>query len=191
MESDEEPLQSDSFAPPLASDFARRVIRQARAQRRRQLRRRLAILCVISAAVGFGASTIVRVRLARPGAQLASSPRLSTEGDLKPTVRLVDTAEHPALKPPILGRRFDDGTAADNNPGVRNSAAPASLTVQDSITGTPSQALEIEAHAHGEEAEVAAAPEALPAAAPVTSPPHPAPELPGTGTVEQPTLQRP
>jgi hypothetical protein len=192
MNSDEEPLQGDSFAPPLPSDFARRVIRQARAQRHRQSRRRLVVLCVICAGVGFGASTLVRARLAKPNAGFASSPSgRSNKSNLKPPVRLADRAEHPALKTPILGRRYDDASAANNGPAARKSSAIGNLAVRESAAAKQSQMLVIESPAHSEEGDLAAPGEAMRPEAPATAPPRPAPELPGASSMGQPSLQPP
>jgi hypothetical protein len=192
MNSDEEPLQGDSFAPPLARDFAGRVIRQARAHRRRQFRRRLAVLCVICAGVGFGASTLVRARLPKPNAEFASSPPgPSIDGGLKPPAKMVDGAGHPALKTPILGRHYDDASAAENGPAARNSSATGNLAVQESAVTKQSQMLVIESPAHSEEGDVAAPSEAMRPEAPAAPPPRPAPELPGASGMRQPSLQRP
>jgi hypothetical protein len=190
MKPEEEPLQRDSLPTVLTPGFARRVINQARAQRRRrQLRRRLAMVSVICCALGFGISTLIRSHFAKPNAAPALSKLgTSTEGLANRPVKLADEAEHSGLENPLLHRRLEGDYVSDK---ILRAAGPHTVDAHDSVAAKSSQTLVIKVPARVEEAQTSVPAVAIPEDSHDASVQAPLAEQPGAGGIKQPSIQLP
>ena len=137
--------------PKLAADFARRVLRQARRRRwRRQVRRRLIAACVFSAALGFFATTLLRVRLAQKNspaqlnAAVIPSAGAAPESGWKPLDVVAEKPETPAIDNFVPNGRLAADAAAGNARGSRKLAV-------DSSSSHASQTLVLQGPANSEE----------------------------------------
>jgi hypothetical protein len=151
--------------PKLAPDFARRVLRQARLRRwRRQFRRRLIAACVFSAALGFVATTVIRVRLAKrntadpPNAATARSAGAIPKRALKPLDGSGERPESPAADNLVLS----EGSSSADDAATR-SARGSPKFPNDSSTSKASQTLVLKAPPAREEGAAGALVETLPA----------------------------
>jgi hypothetical protein len=194
MKPDEELLESDSLLQPLlAPGFARRVIHQARAQkRRRQLRRRLAMVSVICGALGFCASVLIRAHLAKPNAATELSRSVpSIDVSANRPLKVIEGAEHRGLEDPLLGRRFDRDYPSVGNPRAVGAVGSRELGAQASVARKPSQTLVIKAPQRTEEAETSAPDAAMPEDSHEASAQAPVSDQPGAGSIKQPSIQLP
>jgi hypothetical protein len=199
MKPDQEPWSElDSFSePPLAPGFALRVLQQARMQkRRRQVRHRLALLCVACAAVGFGATTLIRVRLAKTTASTAldrSAGRsaAAAQSDFNRSGRLAKRVESPDLENFISGRLRVDDSAFDNNAGTTHARGLGNPAVVGSSTAQGSQTLVIKVPPRSEESATAEPDDITPADPAQTSPHRQLPARPGAASSQQPSIHLP
>jgi hypothetical protein len=194
MKPDEEPLERDSLPQPLlAPGFARRVIHQARAQqRRRQLRRRLAMVSVICGVLGFCASALIRAHLAKSNAAIELGPSVPSI-DLSATrpVKVVEGAEHRGLEDPLLGRRFDGDYPSINNSRAAGAVGSRELGAAVPGAAKPSQTLVIKAPERTEEAQTSAPDAAMPEDSHEASAQASVSDHPGAGNIKQPSIQLP
>jgi hypothetical protein len=171
MKHDQEPWSEfDSFSEPtLAPGFAHRVLHQARMQkRRRQVRHRLALLCVACAAVGFGATTLIRIWLAKttaPGALDRSAGRsaAAAQHNFDRSGRLAKRVESPGLENFISGRRLVDDSAFDDNADTTHASGLGNPAVAGSSTAQGSQTLVIKVPPRSEERATAEPDDIMPA----------------------------
>jgi len=177
--------------PPLGPGFARRVLHQARAQKRRQqLRNRLAILSVICGVLGFGVTTLVRAWLAKVDAPAVMSgsaghTALAVENDRG---AVAANAEHTVVETLIMRRGMREVSSGGDNalPGAR---APGSAGAAAPSTERESQTLVIETPPPREASATAASDEAV-QAEPQT-PRRPAPLQPDAASDLQPSIRLP
>jgi hypothetical protein len=185
MKPDEDPWQNLATLPEpkLAPDFARRVLRQARMRRwRRQSRRRLIVACVFSAALGFAATTVIRVRLAQknspaPKGAVSRSTGAAPKNALKPFDGLAERWVIPTIKNFVLSGRMggDSGSADAAGNGRGSGKVPL-----DSSTSPASQTLVLKATATSEE-RATSAPDQTVRADPVQPSPHQSPPAQSAG----------